>query len=87
MEKVNFTLLQAYLLIFLNKSIVLSLIFFENFHIFVQIIKILGILRFLGHVRDPKAEDHGYSTTLGINAPKSVPFKYENNAQTLPEQL
>ena len=42
----------------------------------------------VGHPRDPKGEDHGYLTTFrGINAPKSGPFKYENNAQTLPKQL
>ena len=35
-----------------------------------------------------KREDHGYLTTFrDINAPKSGPFKYENNAQTLPKQL
>ena len=42
----------------------------------------------VGHPRDPKGENHGYLTTFrGINAPKSGPFKYENNAQTLPKQL
>ena len=51
-------------------------------------IKILRIFIIVGHPRDPKGEDHGYLTTFrGINAPKSVPFKYENNAQTLPKQL
>ena len=51
-------------------------------------IKILRIFRIVGHPRDPKGEDHGYLTIFrGINAPKSVPFKYENNAQTLPKQL
>ena len=51
-------------------------------------IKVLRIFRIVGHPRDPKGEDHGYLTTFrGINAPKSVPFKYENNAQTLPKQL
>ena len=53
-----------------------------------QQIKILRIFRIVGHPRDPKGEDHGYLTTFrGINAPKSGPFKYENNAQTLPKQL
>ena len=47
-------------------------------------IKILRIFRIVGHPRDPKGEDHGYLTTFrGINAPKSLPSKYENNAQTL----
>ena len=42
----------------------------------------------VGHSRDPKGEDHGNLTTFrGINAPKSGPFKYENNAQTLPKHL
>ena len=51
-------------------------------------IKILRIFRIVGHPRDPKGEDHGYLTTLRcINAPKSGPFKYENNAETLPKQL
>ena len=51
-------------------------------------IQILRIFRIVGHPRDPKGEDHGYLTTFrGINAPKSGPFKYENNAQTLPKQL
>ena len=51
-------------------------------------IKILRIFLIVGHPRDPKGEDHGYLTTFrGINAPKSGPFKYENNAQTLPKQL
>ena len=51
-------------------------------------IKILRIFRIVGHPRNPKGEDHGYLTTFrGINAPKSGPFKYENNAQTLPKQL
>ena len=36
----------------------------------------------------PKGEDLGYLTTFrGINPPKSGPFKYENNAQTLLKQL
>ena len=49
---------------------------------------ILRIFRIVGHPRDPKREDPGYLTTFrGINAPKSGPFKYENNAQTLPKQL
>ena len=53
-----------------------------------QQIKILRIFLIVGHPRDPKGEDHGYLTTFrGINAPKSGPFKYENNAQTLPKQL
>ena len=40
------------------------------------------------HPRDPKGEDHCYlSTFKGINKPKSGPFKYENNAQTLPKEL
>ena len=52
------------------------------------LIKILRIFLIVGHPRDPKGEDHGYLTTFrGINAPKSGPFKYENNAQTLPKQL
>ena len=52
------------------------------------LIKILRIFLIVGHPRDPKEEDHGYLTTFrGINAPKSGPFKYENNAQTLPKQL
>ena len=52
------------------------------------IIKILRIFRIVGHPRDHKGEDPGYSTTFrGINAPKSWPFKYENNSQTLPKQL
>ena len=52
------------------------------------VIKILRIFLSVGHPRDPKGEDHGYLTTFrGINAPKSGPFKYENNAQTLPKQL
>ena len=52
------------------------------------LIKFLRIFRIVGHPRDPKGEDHGYLTTFrGINAPKSGPFKYENNAQTLPKQL
>ena len=51
-------------------------------------IKILRIFLIVGHPRDPKGENHGYLTTFrGINAPKSGPFKYENNAQTLPKQL
>ena len=51
-------------------------------------IKILRIFLSVGHPRDPKGENHGYLTTFrGINAPKSGPFKYENNAQTLPKQL
>ena len=53
-----------------------------------QQIKILRIFLIVGHPRDPKGENHGYLTTFrGINAPKSRPFKYENNAQTLPKQL
>ena len=66
---------------------------FENFHPPTNhqksiIIKILRIFLSVGHPRDPKGEDHGYLTTFkGINATKSVPFKYENNAQTLPKQL
>ena len=53
-----------------------------------NLIKILRIFLSVGHLRDPKGEDHGYLITLaGINAPKSVPFNYENNAQTLPKQL
>ena len=51
-------------------------------------IQILPIFRIVGHPRDTKGENSGYLTTFrGINAPKSGPFKYENNAQTLPEQL
>ena len=51
-------------------------------------IKILRIFRIVGHPQDPKGENPGYLTTFrGINAPKSGPFKYENNAQTLPKQL
>ena len=50
-------------------------------------IKILKIFRIVGHPQDPKGEDHGYSTFRGINAPKSGPFKFENNAQTLHKQL
>ena len=50
--------------------------------------KILRIFLIVGHPRDPKGENLGYLTTFrGINAPKSGPFKYENNAQTLPKQL
>ena len=42
----------------------------------------------VGHPRDPKGEDHGYLTTFrGINTPKSGPFHYKTNAQTLPKQL
>ena len=53
-----------------------------------QQIKILRIFLIVGHPRDPKGEDHGYLTTFrGINEPKSGPFKYENNTQTLPIQL
>ena len=45
-------------------------------------IKIMRFFLSLGHPRDSKGEDHGYLTTLrGINVPKSVPFKYENNKQ------
>ena len=51
-------------------------------------IKIMRIFLSVGHPRDPKWEDHGYLTTFrGINARKSVPLKYENNAQALPKQL
>ena len=50
-------------------------------------IKILRIFLSVGHPRDPKGEDQGYLTTFRVNAPKSMPFKYENNAQTLPKQL
>ena len=51
-------------------------------------IKILRIFLSVGHLRDPKGEDHCYLTIFkGINEPKSVPFMYENNAQTLPKQL
>ena len=51
-------------------------------------IKILRIFLIVGHPRDPKGEDQRYLKTFrGINEPKSVPFKYENNAQTLPKQL
>ena len=51
-------------------------------------IRILLIFRIVGHPRDPRGEDHGYlSTFRGINAPKSGPFNYENNAQTHPKQL
>ena len=57
-------------------------------HLFLSRIKILRIFLIVGHPRDPKGEDHGYLTTFrGINAPKSVPFKYENNTQTLHKQL
>ena len=53
-----------------------------------QQIKILRIFRTVGHPRDPKGEDHGCLTTFkGLNETKSVPIKYENNAQTLPKQL
>ena len=49
-------------------------------------IKILQIFLMVGQPRDPKGEDHGYLTTFtGINAPKSGPLKYENNAQTIPK--
>ena len=62
--------------------------FFPTFGVFGHLIKILRIFLSVGHPRDPKGEDHGYLTTFrGINAPKSGPFKYENNAQTLPKQL
>ena len=48
----------------------------------------LRIFRIVGHPWDPKGEDHGFLTTFrGINTPKSVPFKYGKNAQTLPKQL
>ena len=48
----------------------------------------MRIFRMVGHPRDPKGRDHGYLTTFrDINTPKSGPFKYENNAQTLPKQL
>ena len=51
-------------------------------------IQILPIFRIVGHPRDTKGENPGYLTTFrGINAPKSGPFKCENNAQTLPKQL
>ena len=54
----------------------------------MHLIKILRIFLNVGHPRDPKREDHGFLTTFeGINGPKSVPFKYRNNAQTLPKQL
>ena len=49
---------------------------------------ILRIYRIVRHPRDPKRGDHGYLTTFrDINTPKSGPFKYENNAQTLPKQF
>ena len=52
-------------------------------------IEILPIFRIVGHPQDPKGEDHDYLPTfiIGINAPKSGPLKYENNAQTLPKTL
>ena len=50
-------------------------------------IKILQIFLMVGHLRYPKGENHGYLTIFrGINAPKSGPFKYEKNAQTLPKK-
>ena len=51
-------------------------------------IKILRIFRIVGHPQTPKGEDHGYLITFrSINAPKSGPFLYKNNTQTLPKQL
>ena len=59
----------------------------DNFKI-KQRIKILRIFRIVGDQWDPKGEYHDYfSSFRGINTPKSEPFKYKNNAQTLPTQL
>ena len=54
----------------------------------ISLIKILWIFRIIGHLWDPKGEDHSYLPTLrDINAPKSGPFKYGNNAKKLPKQI
>ena len=48
----------------------------------------LAALAWSRALRDPKGDYHGYlSSFRGINIPKSGPFKYKNNAQTLPKQV
>ena len=54
----------------------------------LQKIKILRIFLMVWHPREAKWEDHCFLTTFrGLNAPKSGPFKYKNNVQTLPKKL